>query len=199
MSIVFPALTGFTMLRSTIFDLMWDVSTLTQAYISIGRIQEFFNDVRGVCSTSALRQCLLVVSKAEVLDCYAPDGFADITSSHVGAFGMANMSFAWSATAASDSLASAPAAFRLRIKESLIFKPALNLIIGPTGCGKSSLLLALLGEMHCVPAERGAWINVPRGRGLAYCAQESWVQSMSIRDNILFGSVYEAERYRKGS
>jgi hypothetical protein len=46
--------------------------------------------------------------------------------------------------------------FRLRISEKLLFKRGcLNLIVGPTGSGKTSLLLALLGRSfvrgtHCV-------------------------------------------------
>ena len=35
-------------------------------------------------------------------------------------------------------------------------------------------------------------------RGVAYTAQESWVQNETIRDNILFGSPYDEERYEKG-
>jgi ABC-type sugar transport system ATPase subunit len=109
------------------------------------------------------------------------------------------MSFTWTDRAASGTLTSGRTAFRLHIEAPLRFASgALNLIIGPTGCGKSSLLLALLGEMHRVPAGPNAWMNVPRDRGIAYCAQESWVQSMSIRENILFGNAYDEARYNKG-
>jgi ABC-type sugar transport system ATPase subunit len=80
-----------------------------------------------------------------------------------------------------------------------VFKQgALNIILGPTGCGKTSLLMALLGEMHYVPSGPGAWTNLPRAGGVAYCAQEAWIQSMSIRDNILFGAPYDEVRYKKG-
>lgn len=56
----------------------------------------------------------------------------------------------------------------------------------------------MLGEMHFVPTTPHSWFNLPRGGGIAYAAQESWVQSDSIRDNILFGSPYSEERYKKG-
>jgi ABC-type siderophore export system fused ATPase/permease subunit len=37
--------------------------------------------------------------------------------------------------------------FRLRIEDELLFKRGqINLIIGSTGCGKTSLLMALLGK-----------------------------------------------------
>ena len=29
----------------------------------------------------------------------------------------------------------------------------------------------------------------------AYVAQEAWIQNLSVRENILFGSPYERERY----
>lgn len=91
------------------------------------------------------------------------------------------------------------ASFRLRVEDSLVFaRGKVNLIVGPTGSGKTSLLMALLGEMHYVPSGPGAWVNIPRQGGLAYCAQESWVQSLTIRDNILFGKAYDETRYKKG-
>jgi ABC-type uncharacterized transport system fused permease/ATPase subunit len=91
------------------------------------------------------------------------------------------------------------AAFRLRIEDPVVFsRGKLNLIIGPTGSGKTSIIQALLGEMHYIPSGPGAWVNLPRDGGVAYCAQESWVQSLTIRDNILFGKAYDEVRYKKG-
>jgi ABC-type multidrug transport system fused ATPase/permease subunit len=37
--------------------------------------------------------------------------------------------------------------FLLRVEDEVLFKPhAINLIVGPTGSGKTSMLMALLGE-----------------------------------------------------
>ncbi len=52
--------------------------------------------------------------------------------------------------------------------------------------------------MHFMPSTVDSWFNLPRAGGVAYAAQESWVQNESIRDNILFGSQYNEERYEKG-
>ena len=57
------------------------------------------------------------------------------------------------------------------------------------------------GEMHFVPSSAStvdSWYNLPRRGGIAYAAQESWMQSETIRENILFGSPYDEKRYRKG-
>jgi len=59
------------------------------------------------------------------------------------------------------------------------------------------VLMALLGEMHFVPSGPTSWFNLPRKGGVAYAAQESWVQNETIRDNILFGAPYDEVRYKK--
>jgi ABC-type uncharacterized transport system fused permease/ATPase subunit len=69
---------------------------------------------------------------------------------------------------------------------------------GPTGCGKTSLLLALLGELHHIPMNSKAWLSLPRATGVAYAAQESWILNDTIKNNIVFTSEWDEERYKKG-
>jgi ABC-type transport system involved in cytochrome bd biosynthesis fused ATPase/permease subunit len=57
--------------------------------------------------------------------------------------------------------------------------------------------MALLGELHYTPSGLDSWFNLPRENGVAYAAQESWVQNETIRDNILFGAEFDETRYRK--
>ncbi|KAF8825214.1 hypothetical protein HHX47_DHR7000133 [Lentinula edodes] len=91
--------------------------------------------------------------------------------------------------------------FTLKIPDEVIFqRNTINLIVGSTGSGKTSMLMALLGEMHFIPHNSGLhqpWFNLPRGRGVAYAAQESWVQNATIKENIIFDSPFEATRYRQ--
>jgi ABC-type multidrug transport system fused ATPase/permease subunit len=51
--------------------------------------------------------------------------------------------------------------------------------------------------MHFIPSSPSSWYNLPRAGGVAYAAQESWVLNETIRSNILFGSEYDEERYKK--
>jgi ABC-type iron transport system FetAB ATPase subunit len=43
-----------------------------------------------------------------------------------------------------------------------------------------------------------AWLSLPRASGIAYAAQESWVLNDTIRNNIVFTSEWDEERYKKG-
>ncbi|XP_064218525.1 multidrug resistance-associated protein 1 isoform X2 [Aotus nancymaae] len=67
---------------------------------------------------------------------------------------------------------------------------ALVAVVGQVGCGKSSLLSALLAEMEKVEG------HVAIKGSLAYVPQQAWIQNDSLRENILFGCQLE-ERYYK--
>ncbi|KAL1551646.1 ABC transporter C family member 8-like isoform X1 [Salvia divinorum] len=64
-------------------------------------------------------------------------------------------------------------------------------VCGPVGAGKSSLLHAVLGE---IPKISG---NVSVLGSVAYVSQGSWIQSGTIRDNILFGKAMDKARYEE--
>ncbi|KAL6602858.1 hypothetical protein ACP70R_043219 [Stipagrostis hirtigluma subsp. patula] len=64
-------------------------------------------------------------------------------------------------------------------------------VCGPVGSGKSTLLYALLGE---IPRILG---SVKVFGSVAYVSQNSWIQSGTVRDNILFGKPFNKEQYEK--
>lgn len=74
---------------------------------------------------------------------------------------------------------------------NISFPEGLTVIFGEVAAGKTALLQALLGELDML---EGQLIRPPEPIG--YCAQTAWLQSMSIRENILFSAPYEVERYR---
>ncbi|KAG1677884.1 Multidrug resistance-associated protein 4 [Nymphon striatum] len=65
----------------------------------------------------------------------------------------------------------------------------LFMIVGPIGSGKSSLLMAMLGEL---PIYDG---KVKICGRIAYVPQESCVFQGSVRENILFGDKFNEKRY----
>ncbi|KAH8929585.1 hypothetical protein BT69DRAFT_1328619 [Atractiella rhizophila] len=78
----------------------------------------------------------------------------------------------------------------------------LSLITGATGSGKSSLLLALLGELDCLsgntylPKQPSIVDENGHYNGVALASQIPWLQHASIKDNILFSSPYDPSRYQ---
>ena len=74
----------------------------------------------------------------------------------------------------------------------LTLRPGFTMVTGEVASGKTALLQAILGELD----KRSGEVRKPLSP-IAYCAQSPWLQSMTIRDNILFNSAYEPERYRK--
>lgn len=88
----------------------------------------------------------------------------------------------------------------------------LNVVCGPSGSGKSSVLLALMGEMQreagivSVPHDHSSARNssthnsqdhVPDElfNSTAYCPHDPWIMNQTIRANILLGLPFDGPRY----
>ncbi|XP_008584452.1 PREDICTED: multidrug resistance-associated protein 1 [Galeopterus variegatus] len=67
---------------------------------------------------------------------------------------------------------------------------ALVAVVGQVGCGKSSLLSALLAEMDKVEG------HVAIKGSVAYVPQQAWIQNDSLRENILFGRQLQEQYYK---
>ncbi|XP_034032269.1 multidrug resistance-associated protein 4-like isoform X2 [Thalassophryne amazonica] len=72
-----------------------------------------------------------------------------------------------------------------------VHSPQLVAVIGPVGAGKSSLLNAILGELHQSDG------SVRVSGQLTYASQQPWVYPGTIRSNILFGKELNAHKYEK--
>lgn len=131
------------------------------------------------------------------------DQLGSVTSTqHSSKIGFENATFSWTSTTAPISQSD----FKLRDVDISFHVGKLNVIVGPTGSGKSSLLFALLGEMELLDGRvflpnytNRLVANVDPTTGLAdtvaFCAQQAWLLNDTIRNNILFGSEFIPARY----
>jgi ABC-type multidrug transport system fused ATPase/permease subunit len=74
---------------------------------------------------------------------------------------------------------------------TLRFDQGFHVVHGKVGAGKSALLQALMGELD----KLSGTMQIPNEM-MGYCSQTPWLQSMSIRDNILFSAPFDEWRYK---
>ncbi|KAF2404781.1 hypothetical protein EJ06DRAFT_546572 [Trichodelitschia bisporula] len=188
-SIAFTALSLFQILRIPLDQLADMIAHVQESKVSVDRIEEFLAEPE----TEKYEQL-----KDDAVDA---DGNPNI--------GFERATFSWGANTELVHGASTPVedeAFRLW-DMNVKFKPGgLNVVVGPTGAGKTSLLLALLGEMTLIkgsvylPGGRRSREDVrPDADGLsdsvAYCAQQAWLVNDNIKNNITFATPWDAKRY----
>ncbi|XP_071497740.1 ATP-binding cassette sub-family C member 5-like [Diadema antillarum] len=68
-------------------------------------------------------------------------------------------------------------------------KGKLTGVCGSVGAGKTSLISAILGQMHNVEGD-----NCIQGT-FAYAAQEAWIFNATVKNNILFGMPFDEDKY----
>ncbi|KAE9403973.1 P-loop containing nucleoside triphosphate hydrolase protein [Gymnopus androsaceus JB14] len=164
-SVVFSSMAVFDILRDRIRAIAITIPNVVQGKVAFDRLDDFLKKANHFSQ----QQFSLAPSDSSVV------GFRDAE-------------FQW--------LGSSEHGFKLKLKGEVLFRQnCINLILGPTGAGKTSLLLALLGEMRFSPAGQNSYCNLPRQGGVSYAAQESWIQNDTIKNNILFGSEFDKERY----
>lgn len=66
-------------------------------------------------------------------------------------------------------------------------------IVGPVGCGKSSLISAILGDLEKCDGE----VMVDLNCSMAYVPQEAWILNSTLKNNIMFNKVNNQERYQR--
>ncbi|KAJ7459763.1 P-loop containing nucleoside triphosphate hydrolase protein [Mycena latifolia] len=174
-SIVFTSLAVFDgILRSQIRRVISDIPTIIQGKVSLDRVDDFLRTT-------------------ELLDSYSAEDYSPGFTENSNKIGLRDAEFTWSSQVDDTS-------YRLRIHSEIVFQPGVvNLIIGPTGVGKTAILLALLGEMHFTPAGPHPWFNLPRQGGIAYTAQQPWIGNATIKENIVFDPSipFDKTRYEK--
>ncbi|KAI8938441.1 hypothetical protein NX059_004334 [Plenodomus lindquistii] len=153
--LLFPAIDLFNLLEGYLRALPQLVTTVINAYVAMGRIEDFMAEP----------------DKEE----------ADLVPEETANFYLDNASFAW------------PGVEKNVLHHlTLAFPRGLTVIYGEVAAGKTALLQALLGELDHTAGE-----FIRPNQVVGYCAQTPWLQSMSIRENILFSYPYEENRYKQ--
>jgi ABC-type multidrug transport system fused ATPase/permease subunit len=171
--IAFPALQVFNIVESNLRDIPEMITVLLNARVAIGRIEDFMREPdvdshHGNIPKGADRGVRVSV------------GEENWRVGSPGLLKLEGLSFAW------------PGQSDTVLRDiNISFSQGLNVICGEVGAGKTALLEALLGEL-----DQKSGYPFRFEEAVGYCAQRPWLQSMSIRDNILFSAPYEEERYK---
>ncbi|KAF2106775.1 hypothetical protein BDV96DRAFT_693888 [Lophiotrema nucula] len=183
-SVAFTALSLFQILRIPLDQLADMVAHVQESKVSVDRIEEYLSEPE----TDKYSQ--LITHKQD------EDGQPVI--------GFETGTFSWGGKDLKDKAAAE--AFKLMDLDLRFHVGGLNVIVGPTGSGKTSLLMALLGEMTKLKGD----VYLPGGRSredlktdpdtghtesVAYCAQQAWLVNGTIKENIVFASAWSAKRY----
>lgn len=167
-SLAFASISMFKLLRVPLGNVGHVLAQVNEASVSLRRIEEFIGDAEDPLPP-------------------ARTTMQNTTSSSVLGFQRAHFTWAKPGSAT----LGAPSSFALRDMDFRFHPAKLNVIVGPTGSGKSSLLLAMLGEMRLVEGDLMFSDTLSR----AYVAQTPWIFHGTIRENILFSTPYDANRY----
>ena len=81
--------------------------------------------------------------------------------------------------------------FKLHSMNFSVGRNELLAVIGGVGSGKSSLLAALAGDMRRTSGQ------ITMGATRAFCPQYAWIQNATVKENILFGKEMNQEWYDK--
>eukprot|EP01034_Spumella_vulgaris_P032541 gene32542-40153_t len=102
----------------------------------------------------------------------------------------------------SSKLSDAQNSSALQVDSLHILPGQFAVVRGSIGSGKSSLCSAMLHEMYSASiqqvgeGESGTGHSVHRLQGsVSYVSQQAWIQNLTVRDNILFGSPFSHEKY----
>ncbi|KAK5089910.1 Transporter of the ATP-binding cassette (ABC) [Lithohypha guttulata] len=184
-SIAFPALSMFSLLRIPLDQLADMVAHVQESKVSVDRVEEFLRE--------------------EETEKYLQLKHSRQASPHETRIALKHATLTWGSSAETSKSTGTP--FRLIDMDIDFIVGKLNVIAGPTGSGKTSLLLALLGEMQLLDGI----VHIPGGysrqhlrpdpttgltESVAYCAQQAWLVNATIRENILFASPFDARRYK---
>lgn len=173
------------MIRGPIRDLPLCITAIADAHVAVARISKLLSaEDRPAAYTIDAEQ-------ENAIEAVGDFTFESSPEEDAAANGKEKASSSLSASAnpelSAESQSRSP--FQLRDVQLKIPKGSFVCIMGRIASGKSALLQALLGDMRPI---RG---KVTFGGTVSLATQSPWIQSTSIRDNILFGTQLNSPRF----
>lgn len=164
--IVFPALSLFNLLSFPLAVVPMVITNVVEAQVAVSRLVKFLT------SSELQPNAVTRLPRAE----------------NIGdtAVSVKNGTFLWSKQRGDESYKVALSNINLEVK-----KGQLDCIVGRVGCGKSSILQSLLGDLYRLDGEVFVHGKV------AYVSQVPWVVNGTVKENILFGHKYDASFYQQ--
>ena len=160
--IVFPALTLFNLLGFPLAMLPMVITSIVEATVAVGRLTSFL--------TAEELQDDAVIRR---------DAVVNVGDESVR---IQDATFTWDRNDTRRCLKDINFAAR---------KGELSCIVGRVGCGKTSFLEAILGNIWKIHGEVVVY------GATAYVAQQAWVMNASIKDNIVFGHRWDPAFYER--
>ena len=187
-SVLFTVLQGFGQLRFPLMFYPMTLASLATAKVALGRVAEFYgmdNVQNYVTKTEGDAPAIKIVDgefwwQAPVGDAEAAAVKEAEQQKKPSGTAQAHPEKEDQKKAASAVLAD----ISIELQKSQLLG-----VVGPVGCGKSSLVNAILGEMVLTKG------TVSVNGSVAYCGQTPWILNASVKDNILFGEEYDEARY----
>lgn len=175
--VAFTALSLFTLLRTPLDQLLDMTAFVIQLKVSLDRVDDFLREPE-------------LTKYDQLLQPRGPDS---------PEIGFEQALFSWNVNNHNND-------FKLRDLDVSFKVGQLNVVIGATGLGKTSLLLALLGEMDLIqgkvflPGAKARHLcEIDPATGLtesvAYCSQLPWLLNDTIKNNIIFAAPFNQKRY----
>ncbi|KAJ4473750.1 metal resistance protein YCF1 [Lentinula aciculospora] len=159
--VIFPAISLFMLLQFPLAMFSQVTSNVIESIVSIQRLSDYLNASQLQPDARKAIETLSIANGQEVLSIKDAD-------------------FSWSRTAVQPTLEGVNFSVR---------KGELIGVFGKVGCGKTSLLSAIIGDM----TRREGEVLV-RGT-VAYASQNPWILSATVRENILFSHEYDESFY----
>ncbi|XP_077309834.1 ATP-binding cassette sub-family C member 8 isoform X2 [Lithobates pipiens] len=225
-AVAFASLSLFHILVTPLFLLSSVVRSTVKALVSVQKLSEFFSSEEIGEETDKCLPCRKVASqnkyqavplkvvnrKRPIREDWSAFNFqqrrgANNTEGDEFLIKISNGFFTWT-------LDGSPTLSNIDIR---IPEGQLTMIVGQVGCGKSSLLLATLGEMNKISGDVSWNSNVPdsetgedlsperetaidveiRRRGaVAYASQKPWLLNTTVEENITFESPFIKQKYK---